>query len=311
MISLRTLLENHFLVTKEFAGLRADQYLKRKIGRLSRSKAQKIICNNDFLIDCEKVKPSRRVKTGERITLKRFSPDISDDISSFKVEIVYEDDDILLLNKPSGLTLHPTAFHFYKTLTYWLKKNFPKVAIHPCHRIDKDTSGLVLCAKNKQTEIELKKAFMHKHVQKTYLAVVFGVVKNSMDIKIPLALQRGSGLVKIRMMKDEKHGKEAFTRVRPVKLLDNRTKTLLMCRPYTGRQHQIRAHLSLIGHPIINDLLYGHDDEIFDAHYRALKADQNLKAPPHKLHAYSLRFALKGKKFFFKCKPPENFLASD
>jgi 23S rRNA pseudouridine1911/1915/1917 synthase len=289
-------------------GLRADQYLVRRIGRISRQRAQSIIRAQDFLLEGQAIKPSMRVKDGQRAKLLRYAPDKPSDINNFLPEIIFEDDELLVVNKPSGLSIHPTANCLYKTLTYWLK-TYKDIKINPCHRIDKETSGLVICAKNKKIEILLKKAFMQQKVKKTYVAVVAGLIKKSMVINIPLGLQKDQGLVAIRMIKVN-NGKPSVTRIRPIyqDILEERT--MLICRPQTGRQHQIRAHLSLIGHPIVSDKLYGQGDVFFDEMCRG--NDEILKTlplPRHALHAARLKFFVNNKKYSFSCPIPADILS--
>lgn len=153
-------------VSSDMHGLRADQCLKRRIGRISRARAQRIIKAQEFLLDGRPVKLSTRVKEGQLATLIRRAPDEKDDIENFKVEIVYEDNNILVVNKPYGLNIHPSANCLYKTLTHWLRVNFPAQKINPCHRIDKETSGLVVCAKNRLFESKIKSLFMRGGIKK-------------------------------------------------------------------------------------------------------------------------------------------------
>lgn len=291
-------------VPADMHGLRADQYLVRRIGRISRERAQRIILAQDFLLDEQVVKPSFRVKNGQKAKLFRFAPDDAADIKDFLVETVYEDEELLVLNKPAGLSIHPSANCLYKTLTHWLRCNFKGQKINPCHRIDKETSGLVICAKTRATESLVKKAFMNKSVKKTYLAVVEGHLKKSQTIDFPLGLQKEQGLVAIRMIKDEA-GKEAITKVRPLYFDEQNGRTLVLCKPYTGRQHQIRAHLSLIGHAIVSDKLYSHGDQFFDEMCRGNdEILKDLALPRHALHAARLRIFIKNKKYLFKCPLP-------
>ncbi|MCA9507872.1 MAG: hypothetical protein KC505_05575, partial [Myxococcales bacterium] len=162
-----------WIVPSDMHGLRVDQYLTRKIGRISRMRAARIIEAKDFLLDGNPVKLSLRVKEGQTATLFRFAPDQPDDVHSFDVKIVFENDAIVVVNKPYGMSIHPSANCLYKTVTYWLKAKYPGQKINPCHRIDKETSGLVVCAKKRDTESIIKKLFMKGEVKKSYLAVVF------------------------------------------------------------------------------------------------------------------------------------------
>src|SRR5580704_795437 len=115
----------HWLVKKEFAGLRVDTYLKQHIGRISRTRVQRIIKAHDFLLNDKTLKPSARVYDGQRATLLRYAPDDKKDIDDFTVKILYEDEGILVVDKPAGLSIHPNANCLYKTLTYWLRTTFP------------------------------------------------------------------------------------------------------------------------------------------------------------------------------------------
>lgn len=297
---------SNWFIPADMHGLRADQYLKRRIGRISRCRAQRIIDSCDFLLDGQKIRPSSRVKHGQKATLKRFAPDQKTDINSFVVQKIFEDDDLLVVNKPAGLNIHPSANCLYKTLTYWLRVNYPTQKINPCHRLDKETSGILVCAKNKKTESAVKSSFMRKDVTKIYLAVVTGAITKATLIDIPLGLQKDRGLVAIRMIED-RDGKEAITKIRPL-LIDSVTnRTLVLCMPKTGRQHQIRAHLSIIGHPLVGDKLYGQNDEFFDNYCRNKDEDLYvLSHPRHALHAARLRIRFKDKNLVFTCPLPND-----
>lgn len=296
-----------WIIPKDMQGLRADQYLVRYIGRLSRSRAQRIIAAGDFLLDDAMPKTSARVRDGQKATLRRFAPDEKTDVANFLVPILVEDDDVLIINKPAGLSIHPSANCLYKTVTYWLKTRYPGQKIHPCHRLDKETSGIVVCAKNKKAESRIKKAFMQGLVHKTYLALVHGHMAAKARIEIPLGLQAERGLVKIRMIED-RAGKPALTLCRPLHFDESVQRSLVLCHPRTGRQHQIRAHVSLIGHAIVADKLYSLGDEFFDG---LSKGDDSLLAqlPHHRhaLHAARVRFWLNGKLYIIKCPIPEDF----
>lgn len=295
-----------WLVSSDMHGLRADEYLKRRVGRISKTKAQSIISSGDLLIDNAIIKPSYRIKNGQQVTLLRIPPDHKDDLKDFVVEKIFENDDILVLNKPYGLSIHPTATCLYKTVTFWLKSNYQE-KINPCHRLDKETTGILICAKNPLIESSIKKAFMHGLVSKTYLAVVRDHFLASRLIDIPLELQGDRGLVAIRMIKDSA-GKKAQTYVRPLVYNKKQNTTLLLCKPLTGRQHQIRAHLSLTGHPIVGDKLYAHPDEVFDkwcsGDNRVIRYFGHHR---HALHAARLKITINGCRYVFKCGLPKDF----
>lgn len=287
-------------------GLRADQYLKRHIGRISRSRVQRIIRAKDFCLDHQDIKISSRVRSGQLATLSRFAPDHESDLDGFKVEIIFEDEDLLVLNKPSGLSVHPTANCLYRTLTYWLRQHYPHQRINPCHRLDKETSGIIICAKNSRSESEIKTAFMHSLVSKTYLAIVNGQLLGKMVIARPLALQGSRGLVAIRMIEDQE-GKPSITKVSPLSFDPKSQRSLVACKPITGRQHQIRAHLSLCGHAIVGDKLYGHGDEFFDSYSRGDRgAHACLEHHRHALHAARVAICFRRRPLIFRCPLPED-----
>lgn len=297
---------SNWLVPNEMQGLRVDQYLQRHVGRISRERAQRIILAKDLLVDGNAVKLSSRVRAGQKITLMRFAPDSREDIEDFDVDIVHDDDDVVVINKPAGLSIHPTANCLYKTLTHWLRTRFPDEKINPCHRIDKETSGLVVCAKNRQAESLIKKAFMRGEVSKAYLAVVEGIVEKPLTIDLPLGLQKDRGLVAIRMIED-REGKEAKTVVKPLFRDHHQQRSLVLCHPKTGRQHQIRAHLSLRGHPLLGDKLYGQPDEFFDRLSQGFDDGlATLAHTRHALHAARLRFKLRGQRYVLRADLPQD-----
>jgi 23S rRNA pseudouridine1911/1915/1917 synthase len=301
------LVENHWHIPHDMNGLRADSYVQRKIGRISRMRAQRIIVAKDFLLDGKPTKPSRRVRFGQKASLRRFAPDDVSSVDELLIEEVYSDGSLLVLNKPPHLAVHPSANCLFKTLTHWLKKNFAGQKIHPCHRIDKETSGLIICAKNRETDAFIKRSFMQGRVKKSYLAIVRGKLIGSRRISFPLALQGERGLVRMRMIHDES-GKEAVTRIRSLYFCEKTQRSLLLVKPFTGRQHQIRAHLALIGFPLVGDKLYAYGDEFFDALSRKnLERLEELEHERHALHAFRLRFRFNNKVYKISAPWPGDF----
>ena len=297
-------LSQNWEIPADAFGLRADVYLQRKLGRVSRVRAQKIIDNKDFLLDEQKVKPSQKVKVGQKASLFRFSPDTVQDIKNIEIRVIQDNKDFIVLDKPYNLNVHPSANSLYKTLTYWLKNKYPNYKINPSHRLDKDTSGAIICSKNIAMDRYLKDLFFKKKVTKIYLAVVKGHLAKSTIINFPLSF---SDNLKIRMVHDE-YGKKAITKVKPVKYFASVDRTLVMCKPYTGRQHQIRVHLSLINHPLVGDKLYGQSDEFFKMVCQKEEAAlAKLEHVRHALHAYRLKLTINNHFYSFTAAIPQDF----
>ena len=272
---------------------RADVYLTQKIQRLSRSRAQKVVQRGDFRSAGGPFKASSKVCASMRVELWRFPPDEKRD-GADGPSVLYEDNNLLVLNKPGDLAIHPSAKYLFQTVTAWLQERAkslgPDQALaHPCHRLDRETSGVLVCASDKNVERAVKMAFADGKVSKQYLAVVHGQMLSSAKLTYPLALQGARGLVRIRMIEDA-DGLPSVTDVTPLAYDDITQRTLVLAEPRTGRQHQIRAHLALAGHPLVGDKLYYLGDEFFDAYSRGdIDAlDSRLECPRHALHAYQV-----------------------
>ena len=165
-------LELEFTVAREYAGWRADLFISNRIPRLSRTRVQKILRKAAFDEQGRPVKPNRKLAEGERITIYRPAPEEPDVPRHFGV--LFEDEYILAVDKPAGLPVHPTARYHRNTLTAVLREKYGENRPILAHRIDSETSGVLLCAKAQATERELKIMFANHRVQKRYLAVVFG-----------------------------------------------------------------------------------------------------------------------------------------
>lgn len=284
-------------------GIRADHYLVHHVGRISRNKAQKIIASGDFRLEHQMLKCSKRLKAGDPVELWRVPPD-SPQLEQLKIQIIYEDSQLLVIHKPGNLAVHPSARYLYQTLTHWLKINYPNQPIHPCHRLDRETSGLLVCAKDPQTESKIKSAFMTGKVKKTYWAVVEGRFAKPISCTRPLALQGSRGLVAIKMIEDAEQGSLAHTEFQPINYNPVLNWSLIECHPKTGRQHQIRAHLALEGFPIVGDKLYSMGEEFFDAYTKNQANLRSLPLPRQALHAQKLEFELDGKVHVFESHDP-------
>lgn len=263
---------------------RADLHLSTKVGRLSRSKARTIIEQGDLLRDGQVLKPSTIVRAGEQIELWRIAPDDDGELTT-PPTVLHEDRDLLVIDKPAGLPVHPSARYLHQTLTRWLRdRAAPHKPFNPCHRLDRETSGVMVCARG-DVERKWKRAFQEGRVKKRYLARVRGVLSRKLTIDAPLALQGARGLVRIRMIVDDE-GHKSVTDMEPLGSTDD--ETLVLCSPRTGRQHQIRAHLAHIGHPIVGDKLYAMGDGWFDKWTKGEADLDELELDRQALHAWRL-----------------------
>lgn len=280
------LLELTFLVPPDRHGWRLDRFLHDRIPRLSRTRIRQVIEEEARSEAGAALKPSHRVRLGETVVLHRPPPVEPETPLDFAV--AYEDEDVLVVDKPAGLPVHPTARYHRHTLTWLLRERFGEDRPVLCHRLDRETSGLVVCGKTRQAESALKRQFEARAVSKTYLAVVMGCPDGGLRlIDVPLGPAKGSA-VRVRMgPRLDGAGLPAQTELAVVERLHGRA--LVAARPLTGRQHQIRAHLAHVGHPIVGDKIYGEDEGLFldfveQGHTEEALA--RLELPRHALHAH-------------------------
>jgi len=246
----------------EGTGERLDKYIASKLPAVSRSYIQKLIDDTKVTVNNRPEKASYKLSAGDFIVVS--IPHI--DTTSLKAEpiplvILYEDDDLLVIDKPPGLTVHPAPGHPEHTLVNAVLSHFPELTdsggerLRPgiVHRLDKDTSGLVLGAKNRESLANLSEQFKSRSVTKIYLTLVKGHLKPESGL-IEANLGRDKGNRK-RMAITE-NGKEARTRYRVIKYFADGY-TLLEIKLETGRTHQIRVHLAAIGFPVVGDITYG------------------------------------------------------
>jgi len=226
---------------------------------------------------------------------------------SVDIEVVYENEHFAVLNKPSGLLVHPKGRNSPISLLDAIKSRYGKEA-NITHRLDKETSGLVLCAKNRAVEIELKRKFEERAVQKTYHALVFGDVQESGAVDAPLLEPSRERKSKISIV--DVNGKESLTIYEPIARYGDRT--LLKVTPKTGRTHQIRAHLAHIGYPIAGDLLYISGEEVYKKYLDELISEREkceLSGGERlMLHASLLEFRFQGEEY--KIQEDAEFRAS-
>jgi 23S rRNA pseudouridine1911/1915/1917 synthase len=296
-----------FVVEPNYDGWRLDHYLCEKIQRLSRTRAQYLIKNN---IECERpLKPSTAVFPGLKFVLRRRvreEPPTTD----LPATVLYRDADVIAVDKPPGLPMHPTARYFQSTLVARLREmTGPGEKIDPAHRIDRETSGIVVCGLRPEVTIKLKAAFENGHVKKAYLAIVEGHPSwEKCTIDEPLSV--GGEVVRIKVEIDRAEGKEAITDAECVARYqgpDGTAFSLVRARPRTGRQHQIRAHLSHAGFPLVGDKIYGPDETFFvrfTEHALDDAARARLRLPRHALHAAELELVHPTTKKILKIESP-------
>lgn len=244
------------VVNDEF-DIRLDSYLASKLD-ISRSKIQKLIKDEKILVNGKSVNASYKVMEKDLIEVND-SLDFSIDIKGedIPLDIVYENDDLLVINKPSGMVVHPAPGNYTGTLVNALvgKFSLSNNELRPgiVHRLDKDTSGLMLVAKNDWAHEKLSEMIKNRDVKRTYLALVEGVINHetgTIDAPIGRSLDNRE-----KMMVTEINSKDSITHFKVLKRFSKYT--LIECQLETGRTHQIRVHMAYIGHPVVNDPVYG------------------------------------------------------
>jgi 23S rRNA pseudouridine1911/1915/1917 synthase len=280
-----------FTVERNYDGWRLDRYLLDKIRRLTPARAEFLIANRLETPDGQRLEPASLVRTGMTFALLREAEPEPDAPLTF--DVVHDDGALLVVDKPAGLPVHPTARYYAHTFTTLARARFPDRKIDPGHRIDRETSGLLACGSAPEVTRVLKRDFAEARVEKTYLALALGSPTGArFSVDAPLGLT-GASIVRVRMHV-HRDGLPSHT---DFEVLDRRVAAdgtpvaLLACRPRTGRQHQIRAHLAHAGLSLVGDKIYGVDEGIFDRFTRRemTAADHAaLRLPRHALHAWRL-----------------------
>ena len=249
-----------FTVGEDINEIRIDKYLIDELG-YSRSKIQKLINNGHILVNDKEIKNSYIVQIDDEIKVTgELNESIKAKPEKIDLDIYYEDEDLLVVNKPSGMVVHPSIGHNSSTLVNALLYHCNKLShingdIRPgiVHRIDKETSGLLLIAKNDQAHVILAEQLKAKKIVRKYIALVQGVIPHDTGT-IDAPIGRDSNDRK-KMAITEVNAKEAITHFKVLERL--KEATLIECQLETGRTHQIRLHMKYIGYPIINDPVYG------------------------------------------------------
>lgn len=266
-------------VKEEEEGLRIDKLLSLRYEQKSRTYFQFLIENESVLLNGEKVKKRILPKKGDEIEIFFIlTKEIDLEPQNIPLDIVYEDDDIIAINKPVGMVVHPAPGNwsgtFVNALLHHCKNLSSLDNLRPgiVHRLDKETSGILIAAKNENSHRKLINQFSSRKIEKNYLAVCFGSPKNQI-ISAPI----GRHLTKRKEMTVKEDGKEAITEI--ISLGQKENLSLILARPRTGRTHQIRVHMKHIQAPILGDEVYGSE-----------KINKKFNVRRQLLHAYSIFF---------------------
>lgn len=276
---------------------RIDKVLTTLEPEITRSQLKNLINDGHVTVNGQVVKPKYKVQSGDKISLVKPEPQLLELMpENIPLDIVYEDDDVIVVNKPQGMVVHPAPGHPDHTLVNALLYHSPLSTINGTfrpgivHRIDKDTSGLLMVAKNDLAHQSLAEQLRNKTNKREYLALVYGQIKEDAGtINVPL----GRNPQDRKKQAVVKGGRHAVTHFKVMKRYDNFT--LVKCILETGRTHQIRVHMKYIGHPLVGDPLYGPR--------KVIGKDGQF------LHAALLGFKhpRTGKELVFEAPLPENF----
>jgi 23S rRNA pseudouridine1911/1915/1917 synthase len=260
--------ERHFTVELPQEGMRIDRFVLERTPWLSRTKASAAFDEERVLKNGQPVAPGKKLRVGDQVTL--ILPPPHEDITEMQripYEVLYEDDGMFIVSKPPHLIVHPTGGYRYTTLLNALHHRFHGTNIFPrlVNRIDKETSGLIICGKTGNITGKLGKALEDKAVLKDYLALVEGVVeKDHQFINLPIGQDTEAEVTMLRRI--DPSGQDASTEVTVVERFARFT--LVRCRLHTGRMHQIRVHMKAIGHPLVCDHHYGIRDELLQSDFQ-------------------------------------------
>lgn len=280
--------------------VRIDSFVSNKISDLSRTMIVKLIESDNIKVNGKSQKPSYKIQAGDKISIE--IPEIKEvDLKAqdIPINIIYEDDDIIVINKEKGMVVHPAEGNWDGTLVNAImahcKDSLSGIGgeLRPgiVHRLDKDTSGILIIAKNDKAHINLSEQIKNREVKKKYIALVRGIVpENEATINMPI----GRSTKDRKKMEVTKNGKEAITHFKVLKRYGKYT--LLEVKIDTGRTHQIRVHLAEIGYPVVGDMVYSNGKNEFGV-------------VGQMLHAQSLDFKhpTTGKKMHLEAELPEYF----
>ena len=314
-------LYEHFrvVVDKGQSQVRVDKYLFERLVNSSRNRIQKAADAGLIMANGKPVKSSYKVKPCDVLTVMMDRPRYDNDIipEDIPLDIVYEDNDLMVVNKPAGLVVHPGCGNYHGTLVNaiaWHLKDNPKYdpndpQVGLVHRIDKDTSGLLVVAKTPDAKTHLGLQFYNKTTKRKYNALVWGVVENNEGTIEGNIGRNPKDRMQMAVLSDPAQGKHAVTHYRVLERLGY--VTLVECVLETGRTHQIRVHMKHIGHTLFNDERYGGNEILKGTHFSKYKQFVNNcfeTCPRQALHAMTLGFVhpRTGEEMFFTSPLPED-----
>ena len=314
-------LYEHFrvVVDKGQSQVRVDKYLFERLVNSSRNRIQKAADARLIMANGKPVKSSYKVKPCDVLTVMMDRPRYDNDIipEDIPLDIVYEDNDLMVVNKPAGLVVHPGCGNYHGTLVNaiaWHLKDNPKYdpndpQVGLVHRIDKDTSGLLVVAKTPDAKTHLGLQFYNKTTKRKYNALVWGVVENNEGTIEGNIGRNPKDRMQMAVLSDPAQGKHAVTHYRVLERLGY--VTLVECVLETGRTHQIRVHMKHIGHTLFNDERYGGNEILKGTHFSKYKQFVNNcfeTCPRQALHAMTLGFVhpRTGEEMFFTSPLPED-----
>ena len=308
-----------FVADKGQSLLRIDKFLSDRIEGISRNRIQQAADAQCILVNGIAVKPSYRVKPLDVVTVVMDRPRRELEIlpEDIPLNIVYEDDDLMVVNKPPGMVVHPghgnytgtlvNAIAFHLKYEHGMDMTDPRLGL--VHRIDKDTSGLLLIAKTPEAKTHLSAQFFNKTAKRRYTALVWGNVTGDEGTVTGNIGRNPRDRMQMRVFTDGEQGKPAVTRYKVVERFGY--VTLVQCELETGRTHQIRVHMKHIGHTLFNDERYGGNEVLRGTHFAKYKKfvyNCFAVCPRQCLHAQTLGFIhpRTGKETFFESELPED-----
>ena len=314
----------HFAVTvdKGQSMMRLDKYLTIRLENTSRNRIQTAADGGNILVNGKPQKSSYKIKPLDQISIVMPYPRRKEEIvpENIPLDIVYEDDDIIVVNKAAGMVVHPGVGNHSGTLVHALSYHLQNLPMFSegnaraglVHRIDKDTSGLLVVAKNERAHAQLAKQFFDHTIYRRYVALVWGNIAEDEGTIIGNIGRSPKERLQMYVFADGSDGKHAVTHYKVLKRYGY--VTLVECRLETGRTHQIRVHMQYMGHPLFNDERYGGDKILKGttfSKYKQFIENCFETMPRHALHARMLGFVhpTTGEEMIFESKTPADFQA--